>query len=150
MKGHVGAMARDEWGHLPLLTALSVVDDTSLLRKALLPDLQVLPWPALGCWVLGEGPVRHLARTMLSWCMPPKCDDGVSLPSSVLPVHGWSIQLSRLPPHCSMLCLCLWGPWLGALSFSSPPPLSPPSPPPSAPCLAQGRLRLSTGGLSKP
>lgn len=41
LKGHVGAMARDEWGHLPLITALAVVDDTALLRKAVLPELQV-------------------------------------------------------------------------------------------------------------
>lgn len=40
-KGHVGAAARDEWGHLTLLTALSLVDDTALLRKGLLADIQV-------------------------------------------------------------------------------------------------------------
>lgn len=40
-QGHVGAMARDEWGHLALITALSVVDDTTLLRKAVVADLQV-------------------------------------------------------------------------------------------------------------
>ncbi|KAL4423682.1 hypothetical protein ABPG75_000983 [Micractinium tetrahymenae] len=40
MKGHVGAMARDEWGHLALITALSVVDDTTLLRKAIVSELQ--------------------------------------------------------------------------------------------------------------
>lgn len=40
MKGHVGAMARDEWGHLVLITALSVVDDTTLLRKVVVSELQ--------------------------------------------------------------------------------------------------------------
>ncbi|PSC67267.1 pumilio-like protein 24, partial [Micractinium conductrix] len=40
MKGHVDAMARDEWGHLALITALSVVDDTTLLRKTVIVDLQ--------------------------------------------------------------------------------------------------------------
>ncbi|KAI3432645.1 hypothetical protein D9Q98_004191 [Chlorella vulgaris] len=40
MKGHVGSMARDEWGHLALITALSVVDDTTLLRKLVVSELQ--------------------------------------------------------------------------------------------------------------
>lgn len=34
-------MARDEWGHLVLITALSVVDDTTLLRKSIVAELQV-------------------------------------------------------------------------------------------------------------
>lgn len=34
-------MARDEWGHLTLITALSVVDDTTLLRKSIVAELQV-------------------------------------------------------------------------------------------------------------
>jgi hypothetical protein len=33
-------MARDEWGHLALITALSVVDDTALLRKTVVAELQ--------------------------------------------------------------------------------------------------------------
>lgn len=37
----MGAMARDEWGHLALITALSVVDDTTLLRKSVVVELQV-------------------------------------------------------------------------------------------------------------
>lgn len=41
LKGHVGDMARDEWGHLPLITCLSVVDDTSLLRKFVASELMV-------------------------------------------------------------------------------------------------------------
>ena len=40
-QGHVRSMATDEWGHLALLTALSRVDDTTLLRKALVAELQV-------------------------------------------------------------------------------------------------------------
>ncbi|GAB4820309.1 hypothetical protein N2152v2_007355 [Parachlorella kessleri] len=39
-KGHVATMARDEWGHLVLITALSVVDDTALLKKFIVGDLQ--------------------------------------------------------------------------------------------------------------
>ena len=41
LQGHVGAMARDEWGHLALITALGVVDDTTLLHKAVVAELQV-------------------------------------------------------------------------------------------------------------
>lgn len=41
MKGHVAAMARDEWGHLVLCTALSVVDDTATLKKFITAELQV-------------------------------------------------------------------------------------------------------------
>ena len=40
-QGHVPALARDEWGHLVLITALSVVDDTTLLRKGIVAELQV-------------------------------------------------------------------------------------------------------------
>lgn len=41
LQGHVGTMAQDEWGHLVLITALSVVDDTALLKKFIVTDLQV-------------------------------------------------------------------------------------------------------------
>lgn len=41
MKGHVGAMAKDEWGHLVLLTASSVVDDTAALKKFIASEIQV-------------------------------------------------------------------------------------------------------------
>lgn len=41
MKGHVGAAARDEWGHLVVLTALGVVDDTAALKKFIAAELQV-------------------------------------------------------------------------------------------------------------
>lgn len=39
MKGHAAAMARDEWGHAVLSTALTVVDDTALLSKAVVSEL---------------------------------------------------------------------------------------------------------------
>ena len=40
-KGHVGAAVVDEWGYLAVCTALGVVDDTSLLRKNIVVDIQV-------------------------------------------------------------------------------------------------------------
>jgi hypothetical protein len=66
-KGHVLASACDEWGHLPLLTALAVVDDTELLRKTLLSELQVrfcvLRVRQMGLWcvygVQGKGSGRR-------------------------------------------------------------------------------------------
>ena len=54
VQGHVGAMARDEWGHLALITALSVVDDTTLLRKMVVSELQVGAVGAFA-WVGGVG-----------------------------------------------------------------------------------------------
>lgn len=41
MKGHVGAMAGDEWGHVALCCALAVVDDTALTGKVLVPEIKV-------------------------------------------------------------------------------------------------------------
>ena len=41
--GHIVTMARDKWGSLVLASALSYVDDTVLLRKCILPELQVNP-----------------------------------------------------------------------------------------------------------
>eukprot|EP00951_Prasinocladus_malaysianus_P022481 scaffold188423_cov18-Prasinocladus_malaysianus.AAC.1 len=38
-------MAEDEYGHLVLITALSVVDDTALLRKMIVAPLQVRSGP---------------------------------------------------------------------------------------------------------
>lgn len=46
------AMARDEWGHLALTTALSVVDDTTLLRKVVASELQVGGSPGGHGWNL--------------------------------------------------------------------------------------------------
>lgn len=50
MAEHVDKLVNEEWGHLVLLCALSTVDDTTLLRKSLVPELQVscqllLSWP---------------------------------------------------------------------------------------------------------
>lgn len=41
LKGHVDAAVRDEWGHLPVIMALSVVDDTTLLKKTIVKSLSV-------------------------------------------------------------------------------------------------------------
>lgn len=40
MQGHVKTMASDQWAHLVLLSALSRVDDTALLRKHIISELQ--------------------------------------------------------------------------------------------------------------
>ncbi|KAG2498855.1 hypothetical protein HYH03_003047 [Edaphochlamys debaryana] len=42
MKGHVPAMAADEWGHAVLCMALSCVDDTALTGKVLVPEIKEL------------------------------------------------------------------------------------------------------------
>ena len=39
--GHVKVMAEDEWAHIVLIAALSFTDDTTLLRKTLVPELLV-------------------------------------------------------------------------------------------------------------
>jgi len=39
MRGHVSRLLEDEWGHTLVLTALTVVDDTRLLRTELGPEL---------------------------------------------------------------------------------------------------------------
>ncbi len=41
--GHAQTMASDQWAHLVLMTALSRVDDTALLRKHVVSELQVCP-----------------------------------------------------------------------------------------------------------
>ena len=41
LKGHIPAALQDEWGHLPIVTALTVVDDTAMLRKFIVADIQV-------------------------------------------------------------------------------------------------------------
>lgn len=41
MKGHVGTAVVDEWGHLAIATALSVVDDTVILNKFIISAIQV-------------------------------------------------------------------------------------------------------------
>lgn len=55
LKGHIPAAVRDEWGHLTLITALSVVDDTALLKKIITPEIQVGPMhnqPTVCCVLL--------------------------------------------------------------------------------------------------
>ncbi len=39
--GHVKVMAGDEWAHIVLIAALSFTDDTTLLRKTIVPELLV-------------------------------------------------------------------------------------------------------------
>ena len=41
MAEHVEKLVNEEWGHVVLVCALSLVDDTTLLRKSLVPELQV-------------------------------------------------------------------------------------------------------------
>lgn len=40
LKGHVSAAVQDDWGHLAIMTALSVVDDTAMLKKFVVTDIQ--------------------------------------------------------------------------------------------------------------
>ena len=41
MAEHVEKLVNEEWGHIALICALTLVDDTTLLRKSLVPELQV-------------------------------------------------------------------------------------------------------------
>ena len=41
MAEHVDKLVDEQWGHIVLVCALTLVDDTTLLRKSLVPDLQV-------------------------------------------------------------------------------------------------------------
>ena len=45
--GHVKVMAEDEWAHIVLIAALSFTDDTTLLRKTIVPELLVWSISAL-------------------------------------------------------------------------------------------------------
>ena len=84
LKGHVLDMARDEWGHLVLLTCLSVVDDTSLLRKFIVPELQVgvTGWVSgrsvlggcTGCIIIGAYAHLTLRASTLAFCDEPRVD----------------------------------------------------------------------------
>ena len=38
-------MAKDGWGHVVLMAALTYTDDTALLRKVIIPDLLASPSP---------------------------------------------------------------------------------------------------------
>lgn len=48
MAGHMLKAAQDEWAHLVLMCALSVVDDTALLSKVILAELRVSAWALYG------------------------------------------------------------------------------------------------------
>ena len=63
--GHVKVMAEDEWAHIVLVAALSFTDDTTLLRKTIVPELLVREALAfllhiltraiaLSCWNLSQ------------------------------------------------------------------------------------------------
>lgn len=47
MAGQVMKMALDEWAHVVLICTLDKVDDTALLKKTILPELQVRFVPQL-------------------------------------------------------------------------------------------------------
>ncbi|PRW61613.1 pumilio-like protein 24 [Chlorella sorokiniana] len=93
MKGHVGAMARDEWGHLALITALSVVDDTTLLRKSIVVELQ----KDLAELAEHKYGYRVLAQLLHPWCgryLPPQLA-AVARP----PSKEYSAEAMRRPQH---------------------------------------------------
>ncbi|GLI58570.1 hypothetical protein VaNZ11_000192 [Volvox africanus] len=64
MKGHVAAMARDEWGHIVLCMALACVDDTALTSKIILPELKEL---------LPEGIHQATLVRVLQQLLSPNC-----------------------------------------------------------------------------
>ncbi|KXZ52825.1 hypothetical protein GPECTOR_8g209 [Gonium pectorale] len=80
MKGHVGAMAADEWGHAVLCMALGCVDDTSLTGKVLLPEIkEVLPQGVhqatgvrLLMQLLAPGCRRHFPPAIYELLHPPQ------------------------------------------------------------------------------
>lgn len=76
-------MARDEWGHLALVTALSVVDDTTLLRKAIVSELQVgcrAGLPPRGVWLVVFGFLFLAALSCrLAWPSAGACGPGCAL-----------------------------------------------------------------------
>lgn len=97
-------MARDEWGHLVLITALSVVDDTTLLRKSIVAELQVrlgmLGFRELPCWRPCE--MKHAAATRA------RCS--VLHPAPAL--HACMHHLCTMPPlyGCTMHTRVAWLP----------------------------------------
>eukprot|EP00887_Chlorella_sp_A99_P001683 scaffold8.g1683.t1 len=105
LKGHVGAAARDEWGHLPLLTALSVVDDTALLRKAVLPELQARRFgpPASMCGARARAS-RPAASSCCIWALCGACTLHMSHADlAELAQHKYAhrLLLRLLAPGCS-------------------------------------------------
>ena len=96
LKGHVLDMARDEWGHLVLLTCLGVVDDTSLLRKFIVPELQVgvMGWVS-GSSVLGACTLVFLVHTSTSPCVQAPWRSVMSLASTGGLTLLMSVDLER-------------------------------------------------------
>ena len=88
VQGHVGAMARDEWGHLALITALSVVDDTTLLRKMVVSELQV---GAVG---------------LVRWALWVHVCDVKLLPPPLLPAAA-RVQHQAALLHLAHCCQCM-------------------------------------------
>ncbi|GIL88103.1 hypothetical protein Vretimale_13967 [Volvox reticuliferus] len=64
MKGHVAAMAVDEWGHTVLCMALACVDDTALTSKVLVGELKEL---------LPEGIHQATVIRVLQQLLSPDC-----------------------------------------------------------------------------
>eukprot|EP00882_Tetradesmus_deserticola_P007752 GHRQ01008162.1.p1 GENE.GHRQ01008162.1~~GHRQ01008162.1.p1 ORF type:complete len:623 (+),score=334.69 GHRQ01008162.1:65-1933(+) len=60
MKGFVWQTAENEWGHAAVATALSVVDDTALTGKTLLPELK----SKVDEWVTNKHAVRVLLQLL--------------------------------------------------------------------------------------
>ena len=53
MSEHVGKLVNEEWGHIVLICALTIVDDTTLLKKSIVTHLQVASPAAYStatCW----------------------------------------------------------------------------------------------------
>ncbi|CAG9467832.1 unnamed protein product [Pedinophyceae sp. YPF-701] len=78
-KTHVTKMALDEWGHWVLLTILSVVDDTQLLRKFIVPDMIEDAVPLLASrtgrtvilQLLAPDQTRYVPLWAQEWIHPP-------------------------------------------------------------------------------
>ncbi|KAG1679299.1 hypothetical protein FOA52_009329 [Chlamydomonas sp. UWO 241] len=73
MKGHVHDMAINEWGHAVLCTALTVIDDTSLVVKTIVAELKAM---------LPEAVEDQYASRVLLQLLSP--DDKHYLPVSIL------------------------------------------------------------------
>ncbi|GLC37797.1 hypothetical protein PLESTB_001477700 [Pleodorina starrii] len=64
MKGHVAAMAAEEWGHTVLCMVLACVDDTAMISKVVIPEFKEL---------LAEGVHRATAVRILHQLLSPDC-----------------------------------------------------------------------------
>lgn len=67
MADHVSKLVNEEWGHIVLICALSLVDDTTLLRKSLVPELQVCH-PFLPCGLFSVFSTKHACAFLLYSC----------------------------------------------------------------------------------